>query len=114
MTTLTPEGLDALLDGFQDAVDGFEDLEAVNLQAADEVLGYVQPPVLTGRLASTVRAEADALGYRVVAGGPEAPYGPIVNARTGFMDTAAERSEQAVVEHYTDHTQQLLDQIQGA
>lgn len=112
--TIAAESVGQLLDSIEDAVDGLRDLEAVHLAAADDVVSYVDPPVLTGRLASTVRAEADAVGFRVLAGGPEAPYGPIVHARDPFLDRAAEQREQAATDLYTDHVQQLLDDIQGA
>lgn len=114
MTSLTTDGLPQLLDSIDDAVDDLEHMEDVHRQAADEVLGYVRPPIRTGRLASTVRAEVDALGFRVTAGGPEAPYGPIVNARTKFLDSAAEQAEAEVLDIYTDHVEQLLGDIQGA
>lgn len=112
--TLTTEGLPQLLDSIDAAVDDLKHMEDVHRQAADEVLGHVRPPVRTGRLAASVRAEVDAVGYRVTAGGPEAPYAPIVNARTKFLDTAAEQAEAEVLDIYTDHVEQLLDDIKGA
>jgi hypothetical protein len=86
---------------------------AVEQAIADDVLGYVQPPILTGRLASTVGADVDAFGFTLTAGGPVAPYGPIVHARDPFLTNAINGRQEAVVEAYSDYLGQVVDTIQG-
>lgn len=112
--SLDTTGVDQLLDSFADVVDELQNGEAMHADAADEVIGYVRPPYRTGLLASTVEAKFDDHGFLIVAGGPRAPYGPIVNARVPFLDIAAEEREQAVVAVYTAHVEKLLDTIKGA
>lgn len=96
------------------SADALADLAGVNDEAARGVLGVVDPPRLTGRLASTVRAESDALGFTLTAGGPEAPYGPIVHARNPFIYRALDARENALGDAYTDHAEQALTHLQGA
>jgi hypothetical protein len=81
--------------------------------AADDVLGYVQPPIRTGRLASTVGADVDALGFTLHAGGPQAPYGPIVHARDPFLTNALTTRQEAAADAYSEYLGQVVDTIQG-
>lgn len=107
-------GVDHLADTLDQAGDKLSDLTSVNADAADDVLGVVDPPYLTGRLASTVDAVVDALGFTLTAGGPAAPYGPIVHARDPFLTRALNARETAVIDQYEQHIDKSLDTIQGA
>lgn len=106
--------VDAFRVGLGRAADELADLDQVNAAGAASVLGVVDPPRRTGRLASTVEAYADALGVTLTAGGPEAPYGPIVHARDPFLSRALARKENELADRYTDHAEQALNLIQGA
>ena len=87
------------------------DLTVPDEQAAADVLGVVKAPRRTGTLAATVAAEATGVGFALTAGGPAAPYGPIVHARDPFLTRALAAREQAVVDRYTDHAASIIDDI---
>lgn len=106
-------GAQRLASTLNEAAAALLDLDQVNEDAADDVLGFVRPPVRTGRLADTVRAEYDALGFTLTAGGPGAPYAPYVHARNPFLDQTLDERRPAVVEHYVDHVHAAVDLIQG-
>lgn len=107
------DGADRLASSMSDAAAALLDLDSVNEQAADDVLGYVNPPVRTGALASTVREEADALGFTLTAGGPKAPYAPAVHARNPFLTRATDDAKAAVTERYVDHVTDVVHHIKG-
>lgn len=96
-----------------DAADELVDVDQVNADAAQIALGVVDPPRRTGRLASTVAAVSDALGFTLTAGGPEAPYGPIVHARDPFLTRALEQREDQLADAYEQHAEHALETIQG-
>lgn len=96
------------------SADALLDLDEVNTNAAASVLGVVDPPRRTGRLASTVAAKADALGFTLTAGGPEAPYGPIVHARDPFLTRALAQRETALADAYEQHALESINTITGA
>jgi len=89
------------------------DLYDVNVDAAADVLGFVDPPIRTGRLASTVEAVPEAMGFVLRAGGPDAPYAPAVHARDPFLREALNDRQQAVVDHYIDHAERVADTLKG-
>lgn len=107
------QGAARLSDTLGQAAAALGDLDAVNGEAAEDVLGFVSPPVRTGRLAGTVREEHDALGFTLTAGGPEAPYAPYVHKRDPFLTQALDDRQQAVVERYVDHVRDAVDLIEG-
>lgn len=107
------QGADRLSDTIGQAAAALLDLDAVNGEAAEDVLGFVSPPVRTGRLAATVREEHDALGFALTAGGPDAPYAPYVHKSNPFLAKALDDRQQAVTEHYVDHVRDAVDLIQG-
>lgn len=85
------------------------DLDDVNRLAADDVLGYVNPPVLTGRLRDSGEVQADALGWVIRYGGTAAPYAPYVHAHDSFLTTAIDERIDAVESLYVDH---VLDAVE--
>lgn len=111
---ITSTGVDQLGDQLAAAGDQLADLASVNAEAAADVLGVVDPPIRTGRLAQTVGAQIDALGFTLTAGGSAAPYGPIVHARDPFLTRALNERETAVLDRYEQHIDKTLDTIQGA
>lgn len=96
-----------------DAAAALLDLDRVNQDAGADVLGHVQPPVDTGTLASTVRQDADALGFTLTAGGPRAPYARYAHARDPFLTRALDDRSEAVEDAYVDHARRAVDLIQG-
>lgn len=96
-----------------DAADQVADLDATNAAAAEHVLGHVQAPIRTGALARSVHAEPDPLGFTIAAGGPQAPYAPIVHARNPFISRAMREGVAAIREEYAAHLAHSLDHIQG-
>lgn len=111
--TASAPGTDRLASSLSDAAAALLDLDEANDQAGDYVLGYVNPPVRTGRLAGTVREESDALGFTLTAGGPSAPYTPIVHAHDPFLTRALDDQQQVVTDTYIDHAHRAADLIQG-
>ncbi|WP_408898643.1 hypothetical protein ACJ5H2_05920 [Nocardioides sp. R1-1] len=107
------EGADRLATTIGQAAAALLDLAPVNEEAASDVLGFVDPPVRTGLLASTVREEHDALGFTLTAGSQAARYAPFVHAQDPFLTEALEQRQEAVVEHYVDHVRDAVDLIQG-
>lgn len=101
----------ALARSAADAADDLGDLAGVNAEAAEGVLGVVVVPRRTGRLASTLAAESDALGFTLTAGGPTAPYGPYVHARDPFLTRALAERETALADAYEQHAEQALDNL---
>lgn len=97
----------------RDAAAALLDLDQANEDAANDVLGFVRPPVRTGALANTVRDDADALGFTLTAGGPGAPYAPYAHARDPFLARALDDQAQAVTERYVDHAREAVDLIKG-
>lgn len=75
------------------------------------VLGDVRPPILTGTLARTVEAVPSALGFTLRAGGPAAPYGPIVHARDPFLTRPLTARENDVLGIYVEHVDNTLSTI---
>lgn len=103
------------LDRFAAEVEGagraLGDLSGPSRVAATIALGDVRPPVKTGTLADTVEAIPEALGFTLRAGGPRAPYGPIVHARNPFLTRALTAREEDVVDAYADHVDLQLSSI---
>lgn len=100
------EGLPAL-QSHLDALEGL-DLTPVDAAAARLIAGRARPPRRTGTLASSLTA----IGGTVTV---LARYGPFVHwgargvpARP-FLTDAADQAEDAVVDLYTRHLEQLLD-----
>lgn len=87
------------------------DLADVNRLAADDVLGYVNPPVLTGRLRDSSDLQADALGWVIRYGGSAAPYAPYAHARDPFLTTAIDERIDAVESLYVDHVNDAVEQL---
>lgn len=87
------------------------DLSEPSRIAGDLVLGMVRPPILTGTLATTVEVVPGALGFTLRAGGPKAPYGPIVHARDPFLTRPLTAREDDVLDVYADHVVNLFDTI---
>lgn len=87
------------------------DFRAASRQAASLVLGDVRPPRRTGALASTVEAIPNALGFTLQAGGPKAPYGPIVHARDPFLSRPLTAREEGVLGIYADDVDTILSTI---
>lgn len=111
--TASAQGAARLSDTLGQAAAALLDLDAVNADAADDVLGFVTPPRRTGRLAGTVREEHDALGFTLTAGGSDAPYAPHVHKHRPFLTTALDERRQALVDRYVDHVRDAVDLIKG-
>lgn len=110
---LSAPGAPRLAASLGDAANQVAELDATNAAAADEVLGHVRPPIRTGALARSVHAEPDPLGFTIAAGGPQAPYAPIVHARNPFISRAMREGAAAVREEYAAALADALDHIQG-
>jgi hypothetical protein len=108
------KGAATLSDTLGQAAAALLDLGPTSQAAADDVLGYVLPPVRTGKLAATVRAESGPLGFVLTAGGPSAPYAPYAHKRDPFLTKALDDRRTAVIDQYADHVQDAVDLIQGA
>lgn len=87
------------------------DFQAASRQAGTMVLGDVRPPIRTGTLAATVEAVPEGLGFALRAGGPRAPYGPIVHARDPFLTRALTGREDDVLDIYLGHVEDTLNTI---
>jgi len=87
------------------------DFTGPSREAAAVALGDVRAPVRSGALAATVEAVPTALGFTLTAGGPRAPYGPIVHARDPFLSEAITSSEQEVLDAYAEHLDTTLDTL---
>lgn len=116
MFTLEARGADALAQTAHDAADRVERdvVAAWGEQAGSVVLAAVDPPIDTGRLASTVHLIATPDGFAIAAGGEGAPYAAIVNARQPFMSPAFTDRESAVVDAAADQLERLVGTIKGA
>lgn len=100
---------------FAEAVEGVAealgDFRGPSREASSLVLGDVRPPIRTGTLASTVEAVPEALGFTLRAGGPKAPYGPIVHARDPFLTRPLAAREDDVLDIYVEHVVDTLNTI---
>lgn len=106
-------GAAALAADLQHAAAQVGDLDGPLADAATDVIGHVRAPVRTGALARSVQAVPDALGFTLTAGGPSAPYGPIVHAYNPFLSRALEQRQAAIVDDIADHITTALGQING-
>lgn len=86
-------------------------IAAAGPRAGSIVLAAVRPPILTGRLASTVHVIATEQGFGIAAGGERAPYVAIVNARHPFIAPAFVTRETEVVDTYAAALEQLVSTI---
>lgn len=115
---LTADGLARFAQTTGEAADQLADLAQLNQEVGDLVIAGATVPRVSGRLARTVRAVPDgpggAGGFRLVAGGPEAPYAAIVHARNPFLARALDQREQAAIDRYIDHAERAVTTIQGA
>lgn len=107
--SVTTSGLDDLVRGIDQVVDGLHDLTDAGTQAGEAVVLAADPPIRTGRLASTVRSEPGPAGVTILAGGiAGVDYAPPVEARTGFMRKAVAAREAAIVDRYQDQVDRLV------
>ncbi len=108
------DGLTTLVRTVDDAATQLADLDAVNRQAADDVVRAVEAPRRTGRLADTVTAVVDETGFSLTAGSPAVQYAAIVHARNPFLTRALARREDDVIAAYEDHVTDTVNTIKGA
>lgn len=114
MTFATVDGLDRFSASVESVVDSLREGDpGVGDEAGSAVLVAVDPPIRTGRLASTVRLEATAHGFTLHAGGPSAPYGAIVHARDPFLTDALEERADAAADAYHAWLTDQVATIQG-
>jgi len=78
------------------------------------VVAAVDPPIRTGRLASTVHVVVTPEGFGIAAGGDQAPYAAIVNARHPFITPAFEARESAALDTAEQVVEHLVGTITGA
>jgi hypothetical protein len=113
--TMTAKGATAVAAGFRAAAD---DLRAgmvdTNLDAARAIAAAVSPPVMTGRLAQSVRPVADAVEASVTAGGPGVPYARVQERRRHYLARALESTRAQVLAIITAGVDRRLDQVKGA
>ena len=109
--TLDAPGLLPFAEAAEGVVEALGDFRAPSRQAATMVLGDVRPPIRTGTLASTVEAVPEALGFTLRAGGPKAPYGPIVHARDPFLTRPLTAREDDVLDIYAEHVVDILNTL---
>lgn len=83
-------------------------------EAGTIVLAAVDPPIDTGRLASTVHLLTTPQGFAIAAGGPRAPYVAIVNARHPFLTEPFRARETAVLDAAADQVADLLGTLKGS
>jgi hypothetical protein len=97
-------------------VDGTEDFKAVNAEAAQVVERDVRVPVVSGRLAASIRSTGQARTGVVRAGSAGVPYAGVIhygwpkrNIRANpFLTSALDRQEDAVVDVYRDGVADLI------
>lgn len=110
----TVSGVDRLASTTAEASRDLADLTQVNQDAGNLVAAAVDAPVRTGALAATVHAAAGPDGVALVAGSPDVTYAAPVHARNPFLTRALTAREDAVLDHYADHVERVVDTIQGA
>lgn len=114
MLDLTPRGIDTLSSTAHAAADQVRRVAAAwGEEAGTIVLAAVDPPIDTGRLASTVHLVVTPEGFAIAAGGEQAPYAAIVNAREPFLTPAFTARESAVVDKAADQLERLVGTIKG-
>lgn len=111
---LTLDGARRLAQTSGAAADELRDLTDPSQEVGDLVIAGAVIPVRSGRMRKTVRAIAGPDGVDLVAGGPDAPYTPIVHARNPFLTRALTDRESVIVDRYADHVQRVVDTIEGA
>jgi len=106
-------GADRLARTMRAAGDDLHDLTDAHRAVGAEVVqvGRGLAPVRTGRLRSSITADAGPAGVTITAG---APYAAYVHARNPFLDDALARREAAAVATITEDVEDVLDTIQGA
>lgn len=115
------DGVEQLAATLAAAAPHVADLEQVDAQVGDLVLGVVRPPRVTGALASTVRAEPDSDGVTLAAGSPSVPYaGVIHNGWPGhhiraqpFISQAIQKATDRIADKYEDHLTEVLSTVRG-
>jgi hypothetical protein len=114
-------GVQDLRGSLRRAADELSDLSGVDREVGQLVLAHVDPPRLTGALASTVRAEPDAGGVTVAAGSPDVPYAGVIhngwpahNIRARpYLTDALDKQEAAIADKYADHADHAMAQVKG-
>lgn len=110
-------GLDQLEAGLRRAGLELRDLTAVHPKVAALVAHTTQPPIRSGRLAGSIRADVATGQAIVTAGGAAAPYAGIIEYGskrrniTGrhYMREGLQRSEPGVLKIYADELQAILN-----
>lgn len=107
-------GVVELVHGTEAAAQLLTDLPDAAGDAGALVLAGVNTPRRTGRLDATVQLHVDGAGFTITAGGPGAPYGPPVEARTGFLALALIDNEQQLLDTYANHVRAAAQTITGS
>ena len=116
---VTLEGADRVESTLHDAAKDIGDLTTPNREVAQLIAAATRPPVLTGRLAGSIRATATA-DEAVVSSG--LIYAPVIEygwarhniAPAKFLAEAVAQTQTQAVEIYTAFGSHVLEGVQGA
>lgn len=108
---ITIEGADRLASSTAYAADELRHMAATNRAVARAILASAHPPILTGRLRSSLTAEGTDSEATVRS---TLIYAPIQERRTGFLAAALRSQETKAVSMHLDHVNDCLAGVRGA
>lgn len=112
--SVVERGVDEVGTTLTAAGEALDDLARPGGLIAARLEALVDPPVVTGRLASTVHAEVGPTGVTLTAGGTAAPYAAQVHARNPFLVRATDAAIPDAVNTVADHVDDVTATIKGA
>lgn len=116
------DGADRFRATLADAARGLHDLEPVDREVGNLIVGAARPPHVSGALENTITYDADAAGVTLKAGSGQVLYAGVIHngwpahhiKAQPFFTKAIDEKTEAIADLYAGHVADVLATVEGA